>query len=71
MRRRTGRRKFSHNQHIILDCACVNQDNMEVVHGTAEVLAPAEKVKTKRVDLPHITISKTSMSISRGIASWC
>ncbi|HRC61156.1 MAG TPA: bifunctional enoyl-CoA hydratase/phosphate acetyltransferase [Candidatus Propionivibrio aalborgensis] len=53
----TVKKMFTHNRHILFDCCCVNQDNLEVVRGTAEVLAPAEKVKTKRVDLPHITIS--------------
>ena len=48
---------FAHNQHIVFDCVCANQDDQQVVHGTAEVLAPAEKVITKRVDLPDITIS--------------
>ena len=53
----TVKQKFDHNHHIMFDCACTNQDGMQVVHGTAEVLAPTEKMRTKRVDLPDITIS--------------
>jgi phosphate acetyltransferase len=53
----TVRQKFDHNHHIVLDCACVNQDGMLVVSGSAEVLAPAEKIKTKRTVMPEITIS--------------
>ena len=37
----TVRQKFAHNQHIILDCACLNQEGLLVVSGSAEVLAPA------------------------------
>jgi phosphate acetyltransferase len=53
----TVKQKFSHNQHIILDCACVNQDQLLVVSGSAEVLAPREKIRTKRTVMPEITIS--------------
>ena len=42
----TVRQKFDHNHHIVLDCACVNQENLLVVSGSAEVLAPTEKIKT-------------------------
>jgi phosphate acetyltransferase len=53
----TVKQKFDHNHHIIFDCACINQEGLQAVHGTTEVLAPIEKMKTKRVDLPDITIS--------------
>ena len=53
----TAKQKFEHNHHVVFDCNCVNQDGMAVVIGTAEVLAPAEKMRTRRVDLPDITIS--------------
>ena len=53
----TVKQKFEHNHHIIFDCVCTNQDNLQVVYGTAEVLPPSEKIKTKRIDLPEITIA--------------
>ena len=53
----TVKQKFDHNHHIIFDCACLNQESLEVVHGTAEVLPPTEKIRTKRVEMPEITIS--------------
>jgi acyl dehydratase len=53
----TVRQKFDHNHHIILDCCCHNQDELLVVSGSAEVLAPAEKIRTKRTAMPEITIS--------------
>ena len=48
---------FAENQHILFACSCVNQAGQYVVLGTAEVLAPSEKMRTRRVDLPDITIS--------------
>jgi len=53
----TVKQKFDHNHHILFDCICTNQDGMQVVHGTAEVLAPSEKMKTKRTEMPDIVIS--------------
>jgi phosphate acetyltransferase len=53
----TVKQKFDHNHHIIFDCVCTNQDDMQVVHGTAEVLAPTERMTTKRTEMPDIVIS--------------
>jgi phosphate acetyltransferase len=53
----TVKQKFEHNHHILFDCACTNQDDMQVVYGTAEVLAPTEKMTTKRTEMPDIVIS--------------
>ena len=70
----TVRQMFAHNQHVVFDCTCSNQDGLQVVHGTSEVLAPAEKVITQRVDLPGITISdkfsrlQTLISRAKGLA---
>jgi phosphate acetyltransferase len=40
----TAKQKFDHNKHVILDCVGTNQENMQVLRGTAEVLAPSEKI---------------------------
>lgn len=40
----TAKQKFDHNQHVIFDCVCTNQEGLQVVRGTAEVLAPTEKI---------------------------
>ena len=53
----TCKQKFDHNKHIIFDCACSNQDDMKVIRGEAEVLAPSEKIKRARMEMPEITIS--------------
>jgi phosphate acetyltransferase len=53
----TAKQKFEHNQHIIFDCVCTNQDNLQVVRGTAEVLAPTEKVShLRQVHMPEVHI---------------
>ncbi|PKO87310.1 MAG: enoyl-CoA hydratase [Betaproteobacteria bacterium HGW-Betaproteobacteria-10] len=44
----TAKQKFDHNQHVIFDCVCTNQDGMQVVRGTAEVLAPTEKISRRQ-----------------------
>jgi phosphate acetyltransferase len=52
----TATRKFDHNRHILFDCVCTNQDGQTVIRGTAEVLAPSEKIKRARIELPEVTI---------------
>ncbi|HVC11238.1 MAG TPA: MaoC/PaaZ C-terminal domain-containing protein, partial [Burkholderiales bacterium] len=52
----TATRKFDHNHHILFDCVCINQDRQTVIRGTAEVLAPTEKIKRPRIELPGVTI---------------
>ena len=53
----TVSKKIDHNHHILFDCACTNQYGTPVVKGTAVVLAPKEKFRTRRVELPNVTIS--------------
>ena len=53
----TCTQKFDHNKHMIFDCVCTNQDNLKVIRGEAEVLAPTEKIKRARMTMPEITIS--------------
>jgi phosphate acetyltransferase len=49
--------KFDHNKHLTFDCVCTNQDDLQVIKGEAEVLAPTEKIKRTRMALPEVTIS--------------
>src|SRR5487761_2004359 len=53
----TCERKFEHNHHIVFDCQCTNQEGLTVIHGSAEVLAPTEKIKRLRMALPEFTVS--------------
>jgi phosphate acetyltransferase len=71
----TCQRKFDHNHHIIFDCLCTNQDGQKVIRGTAEVLAPIEKIKRPRALLPdlHLNSSRASryehlLAKTRGLA---
>ncbi|WP_374278081.1 bifunctional enoyl-CoA hydratase/phosphate acetyltransferase [Azonexus sp.] len=53
----TAKQKFDHNRHVILDCVCTNQEGLQVVRGTAEVLAPTEKVsRVQEVHMPEVSI---------------
>jgi len=52
----TATRKFDHNRHILFDCTCTNQDGRKVIRGTAEVLAPTEKIRRARATLPGVTV---------------
>lgn len=53
----TAKQKFDHNKHVIFDCVCTNQEGLQVVRGTAEVLAPTEKVsRLQEVHMPEIRI---------------
>jgi len=41
-------------KHIVFDCRCTNQHGKTVIDGTATVLAPTEKVRRPRPELPEI-----------------
>jgi hypothetical protein len=46
-------------KHVVLfDCRCVNQNGDEVITGTAEVIAPTEKISRPRVALPDVHIRR-------------
>ena len=40
------------NHHVTLDCSVTNQQGAVVVNGTAEVLAPTEKILRPRMPVP-------------------
>ncbi|MGP1675593.1 MAG: hypothetical protein ACTS6J_00360 [Burkholderiales bacterium] len=42
--------------NIIFDCLCSNQDGKTVIDGTAEVLAPTEKIKRERIEMPQVSL---------------
>ena len=52
--------KFDRTKHVLLDCACVNQDGRAVIRGVAEVLAPSEKVRRHRAQLPEVRLHDTA-----------
>ena len=48
--------KFEESIACILDCQAINQLGEEVIDGTAEVIAPTEKISRPRVVLPEIEL---------------
>lgn len=46
--------KDEEKHRITFDCKCVNQKSEDVIIGTAEVIAPTEKVKRPRTILPEV-----------------
>ena len=53
----TAKQKFDHNKHVVLDCVCTNQENLQVVRGMAEVLAPTEKIShMAEVHTPQVSV---------------
>ena len=46
--------KMPEKHHILLECVCFNQKQIEVIRGVAEVMAPTEKVRRLRVQLPSV-----------------
>jgi phosphate acetyltransferase len=61
----TVKEKFERTRHVILDCVCTNQEGRTVIRGTAEVLAPAEKVKRRRARLPEVRLHDPSARYRR------
>ena len=43
-------------KRLVLDCLCVNQDGKPVIEGQATVLAPTEKVRRPRPELPEVLL---------------
>jgi phosphotransacetylase/acyl dehydratase len=41
---------------VVLDCVCTNQNGREVISGTAEVMAPTEKVRRERMAMPQVSL---------------
>ena len=48
--------KLAHGNRLILGCRCTNQYDLEVIDGTAEVIAPTEKVHRARIPLPQVQL---------------
>jgi phosphate acetyltransferase len=64
----TCAKKFDHNKHMVFDCMCTNQDDLKVISGQAEVLAPTQKIKRARMAMPELTISDRELRYQRLLA---
>ncbi|MEO8441527.1 MAG: MaoC/PaaZ C-terminal domain-containing protein, partial [Betaproteobacteria bacterium] len=60
--------KFDHHHHVTFDCRCVNQNGLVVMNGTAEVMAPREKVRRARAVLPEVRMTDKTSQYRRLIA---
>jgi len=48
--------KMEEKHRVVLDCQAVNQQGESVISGTAEVIAPGEKISRERVTLPEVKL---------------
>jgi len=51
-------RKITETHRVIFDCRATNQHGEEVITGTAEVIAPTEKISRARIVMPEIELRK-------------
>lgn len=58
----------SERRRVTLDCLCTNQEGEAVITGSAEVIAPAEKVRRPRVSLPQVLLRERGANY-RGIVA--
>lgn len=48
--------KDEEKHRVKLDCAMVNQKGQTVIEGSADVIAPTEKISRPRIELPDVTL---------------
>ncbi len=60
--------KNEEKYRITFECRCVNQEGEAVIKGTAEVIAPREKVKRPRALLPEVHLRDRGAQYRRLIA---
>ncbi|OGT62783.1 MAG: enoyl-CoA hydratase [Gammaproteobacteria bacterium RIFCSPHIGHO2_12_FULL_45_12] len=46
-------------KRVLFDCQCVNQENVLVMEGQAEVIAPSKKIRRLKAELPEISLRRT------------
>lgn len=54
----TATAKNQSTHQITFDCQCINQDGDAVISGTAEVIAPASKIRYPEVALPTVLFQR-------------
>ncbi len=52
----TVREKRADGHRVVFECRCTNQNGVEVVAGTAEVIAPTERVRRRRRTRPDVQL---------------
>jgi len=48
--------KHEDKKILVLQCSCINQMGVEVINGESVVIAPIEKIKRPRVELPSVEL---------------
>ena len=67
-------KKDGKNHHVTFDCRASNQHGEDVITGTAQVIAPTEKISRPRVVLPEIELREKGrryehlIEMTRGLA---
>ncbi len=64
----TAQEKDTEKNRITFDCRCVNQHGDLVISGSAEVVAPTEKVKRPRIVLPEVRFHSNGERLRQLIA---
>ena len=64
----TAREKEEKNHRVTFDCKCTNQKGKVVIDGTALVIAPTEKIRRRRVELPEVRLEERGAKFRRMIA---
>ena len=54
----TAKEKRAEKGIVLFDCLCTNQKGETVITGTAEVIAPTEKVRWRRAELPELRLNE-------------
>lgn len=52
------REKCVDQKRVVLDCLATNQDGHAVISGTADVVAPTQKVRRPRAELPQVLLRR-------------
>lgn len=65
----TVREKSTEHHHVTLDCLCLNQSGETVIKGDALVIAPTEKVRRPRVNLPEVHLHERGARFNDLIAA--
>lgn len=56
-------------RRVFLDTRCVDQDGAAVIEGQAEVVAPTEKLRIHRADLPQILVADKNLRYEQLLAA--
>jgi phosphotransacetylase/acyl dehydratase len=64
-------RKIDETHRVTFDCCATNQHGEQVITGTAEVIAPTEKISRPRVHLPEIELRQKGRRYELLIEATC